>query len=262
MAQRFRIKEVKDILFTYLFKHYRPEFIEIDPVSVPHLFNKKQDVEISAFLTATISWGNRKTIIKSARYLMQLMENNPYDFVIHHTPADLSKIRKFYYRTFQPDDVEYFIKFLKKIYRKYESLENAFFDEGKICTVEGAIRHFRTIFLRHGPPIRTIKHFPDIDAGSTSKRMCMFLRWMVRKCPKGIDFGIWNAIFPNDLMIPLDVHTHRALTYLGIVQNKTPNWKSVLEATRFFHEFNQDDPCIFDFALFGLGMELKKEVSY
>jgi uncharacterized protein (TIGR02757 family) len=250
---------VKEILQKKLQEYYRPEFIETDPVCIPHLFEAKEDIEISGFLTATISWGNRKAIIQSANRLMQLMDFSPFKFVMQHTRNDIKKIKQFYYRTFQPDDVIFFFRFLRRAYAEYGSLENAFFPEGSKQLVEDGLRNFRKFFISCKPPLRTLKHFPDIDKGATAKRMCMYFRWMTRKCDKGIDFGIWKKIRPRDLYMPVDVHTHRALTHLGILYGKNPRWKDVELATAYFRNLCVEDPCRYDFALFGMGMEWSKK---
>jgi uncharacterized protein (TIGR02757 family) len=249
---------IKEILQKKLQEYYRSEFLEADPVCIPHLFASKEDIEISGFLTATISWGNRKAIIQSAYRWMQLMDFSPFEFVMQHAPADLKKIKRFYYRTFQPDDAVFFIRLMRRAYEEFGSLENVFFPKGKNKRVEDGLRNFRKFFLSCQPPPRTRKHFPDIDKGATAKRMCMYFRWMTRRCEKGIDFGLWKKIRPEDLCIPLDVHTHRALTYLGLLKGKNPKWKDVSFATGYFRNLCAEDPCLYDFALFGLGMELRE----
>lgn len=249
---------VNEILQKKLREYYRAEFIESDPVSIPHLFASKEDIEVSGFLTATISWGNRKAIIQSAYRWMQIMDFSPFDFVMQHSPADLKKIKRFYYRTFQPDDAVFFIRLIRRAYEDFGSLENVFFPKDNKQQLEDGLRNFRNFFLSCHPPLRTRKHFPDIDKGATAKRMCMYFRWMTRRCEKGIDFGIWKRIKPKDLYIPLDVHTHRALTHLGILEGKNPGWKDVGKTTEYFRKLCEDDPCRYDFALFGLGRELAK----
>jgi uncharacterized protein (TIGR02757 family) len=258
MAESITDIFVNEILQRKLREYYRPEFIETDPVNIPHLFTSKEDIEISGFLTATISWGNRKAIIQSAYRWMQFMDFAPFEFVMRHSSADLKKIKRFYYRTFQPDDAVFFIRLIRRAYEDFGSLENAFFTKGNKQRVEDGLRNFRKFFLSCHPPLRTRKHFPDVDKGSTAKRMCMYFRWMTRQCEKGIDFGIWKKIRPKDLCIPLDVHTHRALTHLGILEERKPKWKDVEMATGYFRNLCAEDPCRYDFALFGLGMELRK----
>lgn len=250
---------VDEILHKKLQEYYKKNFIDTDPISIPHMFTSKEDIEISGFLTATICWGNRKAIIQSACQLMKLMDYSPYEFIMYHNQKDLKKIRNFYYRTFQSQDLLFFIRLLRRIYLDFGSLENVFFPKGNNnYRLEDGLRNFRKYFLSNQPPERTRKHFPDIDRNATAKRMCMYFRWMTRRCEKGIDFGIWKKIQPKDLYIPLDVHTHRALTYLGILEGTTPRWKHVINATEYFRKLCEEDPCKYDFALFGLGCELAK----
>jgi len=265
MDTGMNLSEAEDILNEKLRQYYRPEFAEEDPVCVPHLFQKKQDIEIAAFLTATISWGSRKSIIRTATYWMECMDMEPHNFILHHTSGDIKKMEKFYYRTFQHRDMLYFIRALRNVYQNHSSLEEIFFPmENKKAgdRVLQGLKNFRKVFLSFRPLSRTKKHIGNPEEGSACKRLCMFLRWMVRECRHGIDFGIWKRITPSDLKVPLDVHTSRAFHYLGWMQKQNPSWKEVVRLTQILKKLNPDDPVIYDFALFGLGMEMKKERNF
>lgn len=228
-------------------------FILNDPISIPHQYSVKQDIEIAAFLTAIISWGQRTTIIKNAQQLMSLMDESPYDFVKNHKPSDLVSFKHFKHRTFKGVDCRYFIFSLKNLLKKFGSLENAFINPNlKNPNLFDGINYFRDNFfsLRHEP--RTLKHISNIEKGSTGKRLNMFLRWMVRDDKKGVDFGIWKNIKPSELYLPLDVHTANASRKLGLLERKSHDWKAVLEVTQKLREFDTKDPIKYDFALFGL----------
>lgn len=242
------------------FKQYNSSaFIENDPISVPHQFTKKQDIEIAAFFSATIAWGNRKSIISSANRLMLLMDNAPCDFVRSHEEKDLKRFLDFKHRTFNATDTLYFIEFLKQHYSKHDSLENAFLekmDKRNIeLNTETALANFNEHFFSlEDFPHRTRKHVATPVRGSTCKRMNMFLRWMVRNDKNGVDFGLWKQIKPSQLLIPLDVHVDRVARKLGLIKRKQTDWETVLELTENLKTFDAKDPVKYDFALFGLGI--------
>jgi len=221
-------------------------FIKDDPISVPHCFEKLQDIEISGFLTALISWGNRKSIIQSAHQLMRIMNYQPYDFILNYSRTDDKFLKKFYYRTFQPSDTLFFVRALSRYYQQYKSLEEVFFQKP---IVEG-IQHLREVLLQTPHQKRSAKHLPDVRKGSAAKRINMFLRWMVRKdC---IDFGLWKNISTSELLIPLDIHTARTSYYLGLLKNTNSNLKNVLQLTEILKTLDNQDPVKYDFALFGM----------
>lgn len=224
-----------------------PKFIEDDPIQIPHQFQKKEDVEISAFLISTIAWGNRKSIIKSGEKLLKIMDFQPHDFILNFSEREL----KFVHRTFNESDLEFFFHSLKNIYKKHNGLENAFHsNDNKLFT---KISNFRTIFLEVEHEKRSEKHISNPLSGSASKRLVMFLRWMVRSNKKGVDFGIWKSIHSSSLMIPLDVHTGNIATKLGLISGKQFSWKTNEELISKLREFDPIDPAKYDFALFGLG---------
>lgn len=233
-----------------------PEFINSDPIQIPHRFTKLQDIEIAGFLSATIAWGNRISIIRNADKLMQWMDNSPHDFMLHSKPKDMRIFLKFVHRTFNGDDCIFFIQSLQRIYKKYHSLEELFLPAKTLKTessLDTLILNFRTEFftLHHLP--RTQKHVSDPARGSAAKRICMFLRWMVRNDKKGVDFGLWKQISPSLLCLPLDIHTGNVSRKLNLLNRNANDWKAVLEVTKKLKTFDPIDPIKYDFALFGLG---------
>lgn len=225
-------------------------FIESDPIQIPHTFSAKEDIEIAGFLTATIAWGNRKSIIKNASRLMELMDKAPYQFVMEAPEKDYRRFVNFVHRNFNSTDLLYFIKAIQNIYNNHNGLESAF--EGQ--TVFDGIRNFRKLFFETEFPVRTQKHVSNVEKGSAAKRINMFLRWMVRNDEKGVDFGLWKNISPSNLMMPLDVHSGRVARKLGLLQRIQNDWKAVEELTKKMREFDANDPVRYDFALFGAGV--------
>ena len=237
------------------------DFIESDPISIPHQFTKKEDVEIAGLLAATIAWGQRKTIINNANKMMEFMDNSPHDFVMNHISSDLVPLRKFKHRTFNGDDFCYFITQLQRIYRFHGGIESCFKKEitSNSKDMAMAIESFRTIFFDQvtDDNKRTMKHVSSPLKGSAAKRLIMYLRWMVRKDSKGVDFGIWNTIKPADLICPLDVHVDRIARRYNLLERKQSDWKSALELTNNLRKFDPTDPVKYDFALFGIGIDEK-----
>ena len=230
------------------------KFIETDPIQIPHLFNKKEDIEISGFLTSTIAWGNRKSIIKSAEKLIELLDHSPYDFILNHKKRDLDNLSHFVHRTFNNIDLIQFVKSLKHIYRNYNGLEEIFKTNIKDDSLQYAIHKMKKIFFEIPHTNRTKKHISDPMRGSAAKRINMFLRWMVRDDTNGVDFGIWKSISPRYLSCPLDVHTGNVARKLGLIQRKQNDHKAVMELDKKLREFDLIDPVKYDFALFGLGV--------
>lgn len=246
--------DMKDYLDEMSDRYNNNSFIDDDPVSIPHLFTKKEDIEIAAFLTATISWGNRKAILKSAKRMMELMDHQPYDFVLHHDRHDLKSLQNFVYRTFNGDDLKQFIISLQHIYVAHQGLEVVFTDKMKNASnPQMAIHHFRTCFFESILSQRTTKHVADPLAGSSAKRLNMFLRWMVRRDKRGVDFGMWKHISPSQLSLPLDVHTGNIARKLGLLHRSQNDWKAVEAIDQVLREFDPNDPVKYDYALFGLG---------
>ncbi len=235
-------------------KFNRFEFVENDPIQIPHRFSKKEDIEIAGFLSSTIAWGNRKMIIKNCYRLLDLMDNSPYEFIVHFEKMD-KHLSSFVHRTFQGEDLHYFILALKNIYTQYGGLEEVF-NEGyaQDKTIFSALSHFRTRFLELPHQKRTEKHISNVMSNSAAKRLNMFLRWMVRKDENGVDLGLWSQISMSDLMLPLDIHTGRVSRELGLLKRKQNDWKAVEEITQLLREFDRNDPIKYDYALFGIGV--------
>jgi len=246
--------ELKSFLDSKYDQYNRPEFIETDPIQVPHLFSRREDIEIAGFLTATLSWGQRKTIINKSRLLLSLLDNSPYHFITQAAESDYSRFGNFCHRTFNTTDALYFLYALKNIYSRHGGL-NQVFEKGFGINKDAgtAIAYFRSIFFECDFPERTQKHVPDVGKGSSAKRLNMFLRWMVRRDTRGVDFGFWTSISPAWLNIPLDLHTGNTSRKLGLLTRKQNDHRSVIELTQRLREFDPADPVKYDFALFGLG---------
>lgn len=248
---------VKELLDEKYLLYNNKKFIENDPISVPHAFSKKEDIEIAAFFAAILAWGNRKSIIHNASRLMDLMDRSPHSFIIHHSPKELVSFKNFVHRTFNGEDCVFFIRALKNIYLKYGGLEKAFDHEAfaNEPRLKCSISRFRKLFLKTEHAQRSEKHISEPLKKSSAKRLCMFLRWMVRKDKKGVDFGIWNNFTPAELYLPLDVHTGNISRRLGLLQRKQNDWLAVEEVTDILRRFDPKDPVKYDFALFGLGID-------
>jgi len=246
-------EHLKKFLDQKVEEYNRPSFIKDDPISIPHLFTKKQDIEISGFFAAIFSWGNRATIINKSKELMQRMDNSPYEFIKSHTSTDLKKLKGFKQRTFNEDDLYYFIESLHHHYSKYNSLEKAFF-QNKEFTTEKALTHFKKYFFSLEHLKRTEKHISSPLQKSTCKRLNMFLRWMVRDDNKGVDFGLWKNILPSKLIIPIDLHVARVAKKLGLLKRKQVDWIAAVELTDALRQLDDKDPVKYDFALFNLGI--------
>jgi uncharacterized protein (TIGR02757 family) len=231
-----------------------PAFIEADPIRIPHQFTDPADIEVSAFLTATLSWGRRASIITNAGKLISWMPGGPGAFVREASEMDLSRFLTFVHRTFNGFDCIYFLSALGRIYRDHGGLRNVF-EEGYALygDLAPAIISFRNLFFQYGEPGRTAKHIPDLLRNSSGKRINMFLRWMVRRDNMGVDFGIWDRIPMGALYVPLDVHSGRVARKLGLLERKQNDWKAVKELTSRLREMDPKDPVKYDYALFGLG---------
>ena len=232
----------------------QPRFIESDPIQIPHQFDLKEDIEISALLTATIAWGNRKSIIQSANQMMDLMGRAPYDFILQHTIKDLESFRSFVHRTFNGEDAVTFIRGIKHLYTNYGGLEPIFERYAGETDLQAAISTLRSCFfeIEHAP--RTEKHISDPAKGSAAKRINMFLRWMVRSSDTGVDFGLWSSLSPSQLSCPLDVHSGNVARKLGLLKRKMNDAKAVQELDTSLRKMDPQDPVKYDFALFGLGV--------
>lgn len=238
-------------------EYNRPFFIDNDPITVPHRFQKLQDIEIAGFFASVFAWGNRKGIIKKSLELMQLMDQAPHDFCCNHSNADLKKLLAFKHRTFNATDLLYFISFLKMHYCKHRSLEYAFTHRMNQAdtTTENALNGFYGYFFSlEDFPARTVKHIASPFKHSACKRLNMYLCWMVRSDGCAVDFGLWKKIKPHQLVIPLDVHVAKVARHFQLLQRKQNDWKAATELTSVLRQFDAKDPVKYDFALFGLGV--------
>ncbi len=250
--------DLKKFLDRKVTEYNNPLFIKDDPVCIPHLFSKKQDIEIAGFFAAIFAWGIRKTIINKCKELLHLMDNAPYDFCINHNDNDLKKLIGFCHRTFNDTDLFYFISFLKFHYSKNKSLENAFFNKHTLILpnkIEAALNYFYSYFfsLEHVPS-RTRKHIATPGKNSSCKRLNMYLRWMVRNDGIGVDFGIWKKISAAELICPIDLHVARVARKLNLLKRKQVDWQAAVDLTNELKKFDKNDPVKYDFALFGLGI--------
>ena len=292
MKYSLKYPELKEFLDSKVNQYNQKAFITHDPVCIPHLFSKKQDIEMMGFWSAMLAWGQRITIINKCKGLIALMDGAPHDFVMNHQETDLKRMLNFKHRTFNATDTLYFIHFFRHHYSNFDSLEDAFlpfkkdetfredFKEGfsqstvnvksNVClspmlsdqNIEGNLNYFRSYFFSLPDfPRRTIKHVSSPSQKSTCKRLNMFLRWMVRKDNCGVDFGIWNRIQPHQLIVPCDLHVDRVARKLGLISRKQTDWQTALELTERLKEFDRNDPVKYDFALFGLGIEEKFQWS-
>ncbi|MDB2385085.1 TIGR02757 family protein [Polaribacter sp.] len=246
--------ELKEFLDEKVILYNNPKFIESDPIQIPHKFTQKEDIEIAGFLTAIISWGNRKMIINNATKMMQLLDNAPFDFIINHTQKDLDEISHFVHRTFNTIDFHQFIKSLKNIYSNHGGLEKSLAIANNENNYKVAIHDFKKLFFEIPHETRTLKHISDPLKNSAAKRINMYLRWMVRNDDKGVDFGIWKTHNPANLSCPLDVHSGNVARKLKLLKRKQNDWKALVELDTFLRKMDKQDPVKYDFALFGLGV--------
>jgi len=255
-----KIEKLKSFLDSKVELYNQHSFIENDPICIPHLFSKKQDIEIMGFFAAIFAWGQRITIINKCKDLIERMDRAPHDFILHHSAKDLKGLINFKHRTFNDTDLLYFISFFNDWYTKNDSLEGAFvkYLKPKDITIENGLNGFRELFFSmEEVPHRTFKHVSSPHQNSACKRINMYLRWMVRSDQKGVDFGIWKKIKPSQLFCPLDLHVQRVAIKLNLLQREQSDWKAVLELTENLRKLDVKDPVKYDFALFGLGIEEK-----
>ncbi len=273
---KLKSSELKEFLEEKVDKYNRIDFINSDPISIPHLFTKKEDIEIAGFLTATIAWGQRVTIINNANKLMKLMDSSPFDFVMHAKEKDFKRFVGFKHRTFNGVDAVFFLKSLQNIYQNHGGLQNSFGlnpvnSPKENINLLNSITNFRNLFFSIPHPDRTGKHVSNPSENSSSKRLCMYLRWMIRNDKRGVDFGLWsnpntpkgkskdkllksNLPVSSYLMCPLDVHSGNVARKLDLLSREQNDWKAVVELTNNLKIFDPIDPVKYDFALFGLGV--------
>ncbi|GAC1421075.1 MAG: TIGR02757 family protein [Flavisolibacter sp.] len=231
-------------------------FIEKDPISIPHFFTNKKDIEIAGLFASIFAWGHRTIIIKKSKELMTLFDNAPYQFIQEHEQKDLKRLEAYKHRTFNSTDLLYFIHFLKYHYSRFQSLETAFtkwMAPGDLNIEKALIGFHNYFFSLPEAPHRSKKHISTPLGGSTCKRINMYLRWMVRKDNCGVDFGLWNTILPSQLICPIDLHVARVARRLHLIKSKNLDWQAALQLTKKLTQFDKLDPVKYDFALFGLG---------
>ena len=246
--------EIKEFLDEKVDLYNRPAFIESDPISIPHQYTKKQDIEIAGFLAATIAWGNRKMILRNANRMMELLDYSPYDFIMNSNTDEIEMIKKFVHRTFNSTDLIYFLKALQNIYIQKGGLEAIFSVHQTSDSLLPAIHEFHKIFFELSHEKRTERHVSDPFKGSAAKKLNMYLRWMIRNDNRGVDFGLWKLISPSVLSCPLDVHSGNVARKLGLLTRKQNDSKAVLELDANLRKMDSEDPVKYDFALFGLGV--------
>jgi uncharacterized protein (TIGR02757 family) len=246
--------ELKEFLDEKAAFYNRVSFIETDPIQIPHLFTKKEDIEIAGFLTATIAWGNRKSIIKNATRLMELMDHSPYEFIVDYNEAVSERFNGFVHRTFNETDVRYFMRSLQNIYTEYGGLESIFYRYATKDSMQPAIHEFKKLFFELSHETRTEKHVSDPLKNSAAKRINMFLRWMVRNSDTGVDFGLWKSLSPSQLSCPLDVHSGKVARKLKLLSRKQNDGKALIQLDKELRKLDPKDPVKYDFALFGLGV--------
>lgn len=246
--------ELKEFLDEKVVLYNNPNFIESDPIQIPHQFSVKEDIEIAGFLSAAIAWGNRKMIIRNAQKMMEMMGNSPYDFVINHKEHQLENLDNFVHRTFNGTDFKTFITALQNLYQNHGGLEAFFTQNQGESSMQQSISAFKKQFFEVAHQQRTMKHLPDPMIGSAAKRINMFLRWMIRKDNNGVDFGLWQNIDSAKLSCPLDVHSGNIARKLGLLSRKQNDSKALFELDNSLRNLDSNDPVKYDFALFGLGV--------
>lgn len=252
------LKALKTFLTEKAEYYNHPAFITHDPIALPHAFEDSRDIEIMGLFAAIMAWGQRKTILNKGWDLIQRMDYQPYQFVKGHDPGDLTVFDDFVHRTLQPEDVKGILRFLQRHYQCHTSLEALFIPQTPDAEepVETGLRQFHQAFSQDPDlPERTLKHIATPAKKAACKRLNMFLRWMIRRDEKGVDFGIWHHLSPADLFCPLDVHVVRMARHLSLLSRKQTDWQATLELTKALRTLDAEDPVRFDFALFGLGIE-------
>lgn len=255
VTDQHKLEGLKRILEEKFAHYHQADFITKDPISVPHRFSRKQDIEIAAFFAAILAWGNRTMIVRNTNRIMALMDEAPHDFILNHQPQDLKPFIHFVHRTFNATDLLYSIEFFKHHYTHHDSLESAFLPKLAQPDAEHSLVHFHQYFFSlPDAPDRSRKHISTPAKKSACKRLNMFLRWMVRKNSE-VDFGLWNGLSPADLICPLDTHVSDVARKLDLLERKQNDWKAAVELTQHLRLLDADDPVKYDYALFGMGAE-------
>ena len=252
--QQLNNSELKEFLDAKVIQYNNPDFINSDPLQIPHRYSLKEDIEIAGFLTATIAWGNRKSIINNAKQLMALIDDAPYEFIMQHQPKDLDTLSPFVHRTFNGTDCIQFMKSLRHIYTNHNGLEGVFNTYAEVDNLQLAIHHLKHHFFEIDHLQRTQKHISDPLKKSAAKRINMFLRWMVRPNDTKVDFGLWSQLSPSQLSCPLDVHSGNVARKLGLLKRTQNDGKALAQLDEALRQLDPKDPVKYDFALFGLGV--------
>ncbi|GAA4243893.1 TIGR02757 family protein [Winogradskyella damuponensis] len=251
---KLKKSELKEFLDEKVVLYNNPKFIDSDPIQIPHQFSKKEDIEIAAFLTATIAWGNRKSIIKNANKMMDLLDHSPFEFITQHQDTDLERLKPFVHRTFNGNDFMQFVESLQHIYKNHNGLEALFLKYAEKDSLQNSIHQFKKVFFEVPHLERTQKHVSDPLKNSAAKRINMFLRWMIRNDNAGVDFGIWKSLSPSQLSCPLDVHSGNVARKLKLLNRKQNDGKALAQLDKALRKLDPKDPVKYDFALFGLGV--------
>lgn len=260
MPRKLSKAKQKELLDHYHDRFNRPEFIPDDPIGLVHAFEETRDREIVAFWISMLAWGRRATIIDKGQQLIEAMGGRPFAFIMqfgNEETALYEALGNWKHRTFNYTDTLYFIRWLHWYYSCHDSLEDAFSQHltPDSPDIEPALIGFHELFFSlPDAPHRTRKHVATPARRSRCKRLCMFLRWMVRRDNRGVDFGQWTRIRPDQLCIPLDIHVERVGRELGLLTRKQCDWQAVLELTGNLRRFDAHDPVRYDFALFGMGV--------
>jgi uncharacterized protein (TIGR02757 family) len=260
-AYKVKGQTIRQILNENVSLYNRPDFIRLDPIAIPHRFSKLQDIEIAGLFAAVFAWGQRVTILAKCTELIERMDEAPYDFIMGHSDADLKKLMGFKHRTFNDTDLLYFVHFLKYHYSNHASLETAFtlgMEKTDLDIGNGLIGFRNYFFSLPDFPSRTLKHIATPALNSACKRLCMYLRWLVRTDTAGVDFGLWKQIKPSQLICPLDVHSGRTARHFGLLKRPQDDWKAAGELTQSLSALDKNDPVKYDFALFGMGVNALK----
>ena len=251
----------QSLLEKWLKKTNKSTFIASDPITIPHRFSKKQDIEISGFFAAIMAWGNRTTIINKSSELMNRMDNSPHDFIVHANQRNWKQLEGFVHRTMNDTDILYLVDFLRTWYQSHDSLEEAFSSSVSRddLNVKSGLEGFHDlVFAGDAISERTRKHIATPKRKSACKRLNMYLRWMVRQDANGVDFGLWTSIKTSQLVCPLDVHVQKVALELGLLKRKISDWQAAEELTEALKLLDPIDPVKYDYALFGLGISKKK----
>ena len=250
-------KDIKDLLDIEATRINNVDFIADDPVQFPRRYDILQDIEIASILSATIAWGNRKMICNNCNKMLNLMDNQPYNYVMEQGYEELPDMN--IHRTFFSCNLKYYLRGLNKIYTKYGSLHD-FAKTISLSTVEfpswKLVEEMNKVLIDANNGAKDSRCLPNNLDNTALKRINMALRWLVRD--DGIvDMGVWNVIKPSQLFIPLDVHVGNVSRNLGLLNRNANDKKATIELTNTLRQMRPEDPIWYDFALFGIGINNK-----